>query len=63
MKDVAGALELEDERTAQKRYAKKLQEQALRRTPVQVSRNNLWTGTGLPRDREFPIGQLGLLHG
>lgn len=51
-------LELEDERTAEKRYAKTLQEKANRPLAYAGPRNGLWTGTGLPARREIPIGEL-----
>ena len=51
-------LELEDERTAQKRYAKILQEKARQPIPHQRPRNNIWTGTALPPPQQIPDGQL-----
>ena len=51
-------LELEDERTAEKRYAMLLREKASRPVAYQGPRNGLWTGTGLPARREVPVGEL-----
>lgn len=51
-------LDLEDERTAEKRYASLLREQASRPRAYQGPRNGLWTGTGLPARREVPVGEL-----
>lgn len=51
-------LELEDERTAEKRYAKLLRGKASSRSAYQGPRNGLWTGTGLPARREVPLGEL-----
>ena len=44
-------LELEDERTAQKQYAKVLHEDASRPSAYQGPRNSLWTRSGLPEQR------------
>jgi DNA helicase II / ATP-dependent DNA helicase PcrA len=51
-------LELEDERTAEKRYAKKLRDKANRPVTYEGPRNLSWTGDGLRRKREVPIGEL-----
>ncbi|MGB3286391.1 hypothetical protein [Mycolicibacter algericus] len=51
-------LEIEDERTAEKRYATLLREKASRPLAYQGPRNGLWTGTGLPARREVPVGEL-----
>lgn len=51
-------LDLEDERTAEKRYAALLRERASRPLAYQGPRNGLWTGTGLPSRREAPAGEL-----
>lgn len=58
MTDPRKQLDLEDERTAQKRYTGKLHEKALLPTPYEGPRNTHWTGTGLPRLRPAPVGQL-----
>lgn len=51
-------LELEDERTAQKRYAKLLREKPSRASAYQGPRNSQWTRTGLPAQREVMTGEL-----
>lgn len=51
-------LELEDERTAEKRYAKTLQDKANRPLTYAGPRNGLWTGTGLPARPKTPVGEL-----
>jgi DNA helicase II / ATP-dependent DNA helicase PcrA len=51
-------LDLEDERAAQKRYRRKVQERARQPIIHQGSRNNFWTGTGLPRSSAMPYGAL-----
>ncbi|WP_435126086.1 AAA family ATPase [Micromonospora tulbaghiae] len=51
-------LDLEDERTAQKRYRRKVQDLARRPITHQGSRNNFWTGSGLPQSRVMPFGAL-----
>lgn len=51
-------LELEDERTAEKRYAKKLREKTSRPVTYDGPRNLSWTRDGLPRPRQVPIGEL-----
>ncbi|GFG83463.1 hypothetical protein [Mycolicibacter algericus] len=51
-------LEIEDERTAEKRYGTLLREKASRPLAYQGPRNGLWTGTGLPARREVPVGEL-----
>ncbi|MGK5441434.1 AAA family ATPase [Micromonospora sp. URMC 105] len=51
-------LDLEDERTAQKRYRRKVQERASQPITHQGSRNNFWTGTGLPNSPVMPFGSL-----
>lgn len=51
-------LDLEDERTAEKRYAKTLREKASQASAYQGPRNSLWTRTGLPAAREVPTGEL-----
>ncbi|MEU5529315.1 AAA family ATPase [Micromonospora chersina] len=51
-------LDLEDERTMQKRYRRKVQDQARRPITHQGSRNNFWTGTGLPNSPVMPFGSL-----
>lgn len=51
-------LELEDERTAQKQYAKLLHEKATRQSVYHGPRNGLWTGTGLPTKRTIAAGEL-----
>lgn len=44
--------EIQDERTAQKQYAKVLRDRANRPSPYQGPRNGLWTGSGIPKRRE-----------
>jgi hypothetical protein len=51
-------LELEDERSAEKRYAKKLREKASRPVTFDGPRNLSWTRDGLPRQRQVPVGEL-----
>ncbi|MGC4851412.1 AAA family ATPase [Micromonospora sp. DT15] len=51
-------LDLEDERTAQKRYRRKVQALASRPITHAGSRNNFWTGNGLPQSRVMPFGAL-----
>lgn len=51
-------LELEDERTAQKQYAKVLHEDASRPSAYQGPRNSLWTRSGLPEQRKVVTGEL-----
>ncbi|MDZ5446072.1 AAA family ATPase [Micromonospora sp. 4G57] len=51
-------LDLEDERTAQKRYRRQVQDRASRPITYQGSRNSLWTGTGLPKSAVMPLGAL-----
>ncbi|MGA5305859.1 AAA family ATPase [Nucisporomicrobium flavum] len=51
-------LGLEDERTAQKRYRRKVQDRASRPITHHGSRNNFWTGTGLPASLVMPLGGL-----
>lgn len=51
-------LEVEDERTAQKHYAKVLHDKASRPSAYQGPRNSLWTGSGLPKRREIVNGEL-----
>ncbi|MEO9096544.1 MAG: AAA family ATPase [Microbacteriaceae bacterium] len=58
MSNTRKELDLEDERTAQKRYAKLLRDKASRLSGYQGPRNGLWTGTGLPAQREISTGEL-----
>ncbi|MDQ2629115.1 MAG: AAA family ATPase [Actinomycetota bacterium] len=51
-------LDLEDERTAEKRYAKLLRDKASQASAYQGPRNSLWTRTGLPAARKVPSGEL-----
>lgn len=51
-------LDLADERTAQKRYAKLLRERPSLASAYQGPVNSLWTGTGLPAAREVLTGEL-----
>ncbi|MEU7887781.1 AAA family ATPase [Microbispora bryophytorum] len=51
-------LDLEDERTAQKRYRRKVQDRASRPITHQGPRSNFWTGTGLPQKSAMPFGDL-----
>jgi hypothetical protein len=51
-------LDLEDERTAQKRYAKLLREKASSSSGYQGPRNSQWTRTGLPTRRDISTGEL-----
>ncbi|HEY8534574.1 MAG TPA: hypothetical protein VIL44_12040 [Micromonospora sp.] len=51
-------LDLEDERTAQRRYRRALNEKNRRSFLAEASRNNLWTRTGLPYDTPHESGTL-----
>ncbi|MGC4815616.1 AAA family ATPase [Micromonospora sp. DT228] len=51
-------LDIEDERTAQKRYRRAVQDRASRPIMHQGSRNNFWTGSGLPQSPAMPFGAL-----
>lgn len=51
-------LELEDERTAEKRYVKKLREKASRPVAYDGPRNLSWTRDALPRPCQDPGGEL-----
>ncbi|MGB3520651.1 MAG: hypothetical protein WBA50_04165 [Mycobacterium sp.] len=51
-------LDLEDERTAEKRYAKVLREKASRASAYQGPRNSGWTRTGVPSPPNVPLGEL-----
>ncbi|WP_197497680.1 AAA family ATPase [Mycobacterium sp. 1274756.6] len=51
-------LELEDERTTQKRYTNALREKSKRSSAYQGPRNSLWTGAGVPTRREVKSGEL-----
>ncbi len=51
-------LEVEDERTAQKRYAKLLRDRPSAIAAYQGPRNSLWTKTGLPPSRRVFSGEL-----
>lgn len=51
-------LELEDERTTERRYAKVLEEKAARASAYQGPRNSMWTRTGLPTTRQPVVGEL-----
>ncbi|WP_432872517.1 AAA family ATPase [Microbispora rosea] len=51
-------LDLEDERTAQKRYRRKVQDRASRPITHQGPRSIFWTGTGLPQKPAMPFGDL-----
>lgn len=51
-------LDLEDERSAQKRYRRMVQERASRQIAIQGSRNNFWTGTGQRHRPAMPFGDL-----
>lgn len=51
-------LELEDERTTEKRYAKALRDKANRPLAYSGPRNGLWTGSGVPSRPKVPTGEL-----
>lgn len=51
-------LDLEDERTAQRRYRRVVQNKAKKPITHQGSRNNFWTGSGLPQSPVMPLGAL-----
>lgn len=51
-------LDLEDERTTQKRYVKLLRDKASSPIDYQGPRNSQWTRTGLPTRREISTGEL-----
>lgn len=51
-------LELEDEKNAERRYAKLLREQAGRQSAFYGPRNALWTGSGVPQVQRIPTGEL-----
>lgn len=51
-------LELENERTTEKRYAKLLRDKANRPLAYTGPRNGLWTGTGVPTRPTPPVGEL-----
>ncbi|MEO3748401.1 hypothetical protein [Plantactinospora sp. B5E13] len=51
-------LDLEDERTAQRRYRRVVRDRASQPVTHQGPRNNFWTGTGLPQNSVMPFGAL-----
>ena len=51
-------LEIEDERTAEKQYAKVLRDRASQPSGYQGPANSFWTGSGVPKKRPALTGQL-----
>lgn len=57
MSDQGKLLTIEDERNAEKRYARELEEKAARLLGTDGPASGSWTGTGIPQGRRVPEGR------